>query len=58
MKMVYSAPSCKVLLLQTVGVLAVSASTPSKYDKMKEENADQLANKSFWANEESGCNMW
>ncbi len=52
MKSIYSAPLCKILLLQLAGVLAVSGPTPSKYDQMKEDNAEQFANKRFGDNEE------
>ena len=51
MKSIYSTPSCKVLSLQTTGILAVSTPAPSKYDQTKEDNADQFSSKRIWDNE-------
>lgn len=50
MKLIYSAPLCKIILLQTSGVLALSDRnpTPSKYDIVKEDDAEQLTNKRIW----------
>lgn len=48
MKLIYSAPLCKIILLQTSGVLALSGPTPSKYDIVKEDDAEQLTNKRIW----------
>lgn len=50
MKLIYSAPLCKIILLKTSGVLALSDRnpTPSKYDIVKEDDAEQLTSKRIW----------